>query len=303
MVLALCPTLLPYPGLGAAATQEELRAFESVDRISLWKLLRQYGVPKKLVNIIRNSYNGLQCKIMHGRQLTDAFPIRTGVTQGCLLSPFLFLLVVDYIMKTFTSEGKRGVQWTSMMQLDDLDFTDDLTLLSHTQQQMQVKTTKVAATSASIGLNTHKGKSKILKFNSESTDPIELNSQTLEEVDTFTYLGSIISEQGESDADVRARIGKARAAFLQLKNIWDSKQLSTNLKVRLFNSNVNTVILYGAETWRNTSNILMTVQVFINKCLHRILNVCRPETVSNSLVWERTNQLPAEETIRKRRWK
>ncbi|TNN18697.1 Retrovirus-related Pol polyprotein, partial [Schistosoma japonicum] len=93
----------------------------------------------------------------------------------CLLSPFLFLLVVDWIMKTSTSEEKHGIQWTSRMQLDDLDFADDLALLSHTQQQMQVKTTKVAATSASIGLNIHKGKSKILKFNTESTDLIELD--------------------------------------------------------------------------------------------------------------------------------
>ncbi|VDO96255.1 unnamed protein product [Schistosoma margrebowiei] len=47
---------------------------------------------------------------------------------------------------------------------------------------------------------------------------------------TFTYLGSIIDEQGGSDADVKARIGKARTAYLQLRNIWNSKQLSTNTK-------------------------------------------------------------------------
>ncbi|VDO65523.1 unnamed protein product [Schistosoma margrebowiei] len=59
-----------------------------------------------------NSYDGLQCKVVHGGQLTDAFQLRTGVRQGCLLSPFLFLLVVDWIMKTSTSAGKHGIQWT-----------------------------------------------------------------------------------------------------------------------------------------------------------------------------------------------
>ena len=58
----------------------------------------------------------------------------------------------------------------------------------------------------------------------------------LEEVETFKYLGSIVDKQGGSDADVKARIGKARAAFLQLKNTWNSKQLSTNFKVRIFNT-------------------------------------------------------------------
>ncbi|VDO81596.1 unnamed protein product [Schistosoma margrebowiei] len=58
----------------------------------------------------------------------------------------------------------------------------------------------------------------------------------------------IIDEHGGSDADVKARIGKARAAYLQLRNIGNSKQLSTNTKVRIFNTNVKTVLLYGAET-------------------------------------------------------
>ena len=279
------------------------KAFDSVDRRTLWKLLRHYGVPEKIVNIIQNSYDGLQCKVMHGGQLTDAFPVRTGVRQGCLLSPFLFLLVIDWIMKNSTSEGKYGIQWTSQNQLDDLDFADDLALLSHTHEQMQMKTANVAAASASIGLHIHKGKSKILKCNTENTNPITLDGETLEEVETFTYLGSIIDEQGGSNTDVRARFGKSRTAFLQLKNIWNSKQLSTNFKVRIFNTNVKTVLLYGAETWRTTTTIIRKVQVFINSCLRKILNIHWPDTISNSVLWERTNQLPAEEEIRKRRWK
>ncbi|CAH8650385.1 unnamed protein product [Schistosoma mattheei] len=279
------------------------KAFDSVDRRTLWKLLRHYGVPEKIVNIIRNSYDGLQCKVVHGGQLTDAFQVRTGVRQGCLLSPFLFLLVVDWIMKTSTSEGKHGIQWTAQNQLDDLDFADDLALLSRTHEQMQMKTASVAAVSASVGLSIHKGKTKVLKFNTQNSNPITLDGETLEDVESFTYLGSIIDEQGGSDADVKARIGKARVAFLQLKNIWNSKQLSTNIKVRIFNTNVKAVLLYGAETWRTTTTTIKKVQVFINSCLRKILNIHWPDTISNSLLWERTNQLPAEEEIRKRRWK
>ncbi|VDO92673.1 unnamed protein product [Schistosoma margrebowiei] len=80
--------------------------------------------------------------------------------------------------------------------------------------------------------------------------------EDLKDVKTFTYLGSIIDEEGGSDANVKARIGKARAAYLQLRNIWNSKQLSTNTKVRIFNTNVKTVLLYGTETWRTTKAIV-----------------------------------------------
>ncbi|VDO82532.1 unnamed protein product [Schistosoma margrebowiei] len=88
-----------------------------------------------------------------------------------------------------------------------------------------------------------------------------------------------------------------KAAFLQLKNIWNPKQLSTNITVRIFNTNVKAVLLYGAETWRTTTTTIKKVQVFINSCFRKILNIHWSDTISNSLLWERTNQLPAEEEI------
>ncbi|VDO49348.1 unnamed protein product [Schistosoma margrebowiei] len=166
---------------------------------------------------------------------------------------------------------------------------------------MQAKTASVAAVSASVGLSIHNGKTKILKFKAENSNPVTLDGETLEDVESFTYLGSIIDEQGGSDADVKARIGKARFAFLQLKNIWSSKQLSTNIKVRIFNTNVKAVLLYGAETWRTTTTNIKKVQVFINGCLHKIFSIHWPDTISNNLLLQRTNQLPTEEEIRKRR--
>ncbi|VDO99730.1 unnamed protein product [Schistosoma margrebowiei] len=85
-------------------------------------------------------------------------------------------------MKTSTSEGKRGIQWTSRMQLDDLDFVDDLALLSQTQQQMQEKTTSVAAASAAVGLNTHKWKSEIFRYNTACTNAVTIDREDLEDV-------------------------------------------------------------------------------------------------------------------------
>ncbi|VDP07018.1 unnamed protein product [Schistosoma margrebowiei] len=130
------------------------------------------------------------------------------------------------------------------MQLDDLDFADDLALLSQTRQQMQEKMTSVAAASAAVSLNVHKGKSKILRYSTACTDPITIDGEDLEDVKTFTYLGSIIDDHGGSDADVKARIGKARAAYLQLRNIWNSKQLSSNTKMDLTRSSLIIVSLF-----------------------------------------------------------
>ena len=278
------------------------KAFDSVDRQTLWKLLRHYGIPEKIVNLIKNTYESMSCRVVHGGQLTNGFQVRTGVRQGCLLSPILFLLVIDWIMKTATREGRNGIQWTLWKQLDDLDFADDLALLSHNQQQMQEKTNTVAATSSQVGLSIHREKTKILKINTTSNEQVTLNGGPLEERQSFTYLGSIIDQQGGTAADVQSRIGKARAAFIQLKNIWTARELTLTTKLRLFNSNVKSVLLYGAETWRMTKTTTDRVQTFINGCLRRILQIRWPDTISNANLWESTKQLPADEEIRKRRW-
>ncbi|VDO82708.1 unnamed protein product, partial [Schistosoma curassoni] len=75
---------------------------------------------------------------------------------------------------------------------------------------MQEKTISVAAASAAVGLNIHEGKSKVLRYNTACTNPITIDGEDLEDVKTFTYLSNIIDEHGGSNADVRARIGKAR---------------------------------------------------------------------------------------------
>ncbi|VDP12689.1 unnamed protein product [Schistosoma margrebowiei] len=105
-------------------------------------------------------------------------------------------------MKTSTSEGKHGMQWTAQNQLDDLEFSDDLAILLHTYEQMQIKTANVAGAFASVDLSIHKGKTKVLKYNTENSNPITLDGETLEDVESFTYLGNIIDEQWGSHADV-----------------------------------------------------------------------------------------------------
>ena len=112
--------------------------------------------------------------------------------QGCLLSLFLFILAIDWVMKTATKEKRNGIQWTMLTQLDDLDFADDFALLSHSHRQMQGKTTELALISAWVGLKINKRKTKIMRTNTTCETPIMLEGETLEDVKDFRYLGSIV---------------------------------------------------------------------------------------------------------------
>lgn len=92
-----------------------------------------------------------------------------------------------------------------------------------------------------------------------------LEDEVIEEVESFIYLGSIIDKQGGTDAYVKIRIGKARAAFLQLKYVWGSRDLSIHTKIRLFNTNIKSILLYGAETWKMIVNITKKIQTLVKK--------------------------------------
>ena len=88
--------------------------------------MRHYGIPQKLVTLVEKMYDGTTCRILNEGQLTDSFEIKTGVKQGCLLSPFLFILALDWLLKEVTRGKRNGIQWTLWNQLDDLDFADDI---------------------------------------------------------------------------------------------------------------------------------------------------------------------------------
>ena len=79
---------------------------------------------------------------------------------------------------------------------------------------------------------------------------IVLDGDILKDVESFTHLGSVIAKEGSTD--IKTRIGKARSAFFTLKPVWRSKVISQSTKLRIFNSNVKTVLFYGCETWKTT---------------------------------------------------
>lgn len=102
------------------------------------------------------------------------------------------------------------------MQPDDLDFADNLTRLSHAHQQMEVKTVSFAAGSVEVGHNIHEGKIKILKYSSENANLATNCGEAINEGKTLPCLDSIIGEQGGPDADVKARLYKARTSCLYI---------------------------------------------------------------------------------------
>lgn len=181
--------------------------------------------------------------------------------------------------------------------LEDLDFADDIALLSHRHRDMQEKTNQLVTSAAKIGIKINVAKTKIMKINTRADEPITLDGTSMEEVNDFVYLGSKITTDGDSEVD-----GQATGAYAALRNIWRSSKISNHTKVRIFKSNVLGVPLYGAESWKVTNAITTKLDVFQARCLRRILRIFWPNTISNEELYKRTNTIPLSQEIKRGRW-
>jgi hypothetical protein len=100
--------------------------------------MKTFGIPTKIINLVQEMYREFSCRVEINGRLTDTFSMRPGVRQGCLLSPILFLMVLDIIKRKTISKGKRGIYW-NFSEILDLDFADDLCLLSQSFRDMNQK--------------------------------------------------------------------------------------------------------------------------------------------------------------------
>jgi len=121
----------------------------------------------------------------------------------------MFLVALDWVTRT-AYDRKRGIQWTFTTFLDDLDFADDLALLLHRVEDMRDKTRALEVQGAKEGLKINATKTKLMCIGTKRDDGVAVTGGRIEEVDEFTYLGSIVSKKGGSDEEILARIGKAR---------------------------------------------------------------------------------------------
>lgn len=124
----------------------------------------------------------------------------------------------------------------------------------------------------------------------------------IEDVDQFCYLGSTVTKDGGIDVDVRSRINKAWSAFATLGRVWRSSSISNRQKLHIFNSNVKSILLYGSETWRVTTGLSRQLQVFINKCLRRLLKIFWPNIITNEDLLRITASWPVRSEIQRRKW-
>lgn len=277
------------------------KAFDALKREYIWMALDARGIPQKIINIIKSSYEESKCRVLHDGALSDSFTTNSGVRQGCALSPLLFITVMDIVFDAIDALPV-GLNWRMYQKLGHLEYADDVVLLSNRQTDMQTLITSLTNESIKVGLKANIPKTKAMRVNATNSAKLTVSAQEIDDVTSFEYLGSIISTDGGTILDVENRLKKAKGSFAMLSKVWRSNTITNSTKVRIFDSCVKSTLLFGCETWFLTKALTRKLQTFINRCLRNILRIWWPRTVSNENLLNRTRQLPIENEIKKRKY-
>jgi len=197
---------------------------------------------------------------------------------------------------------KTGIEWVDGKTLSDLDFGDDIALLHDSWNGMQTMTSSLHEEALKVGLIVNVAKTKIMRVGDwTSAMGIKVGQEELEECDEFCYLGSTIGNDGGCDREITIRLGKANGAFGRLGRIWASRNISTQVKVRLYESLVLAVLLYGAETWPIKQSTARKLEAAHHRWLRKILHISWKDKTTNDKVRELTQQAKLEDIVRERR--
>ena len=189
---------------------------------------------------------------------TEYFDIVAGVLQGDTLAPYLFIICLDYVLRTsidkirengFELTKKRSRRYPAKT-ITDADNAEDIAILANASNQAETILHSLERTAAGIGLHINAHKAEYMSYN-QTGDISTLDGTSLKLVDKFTYIGSSVSS---TEKDIDTRLTKAWKAIDSLSIIWKSG-LTYKMKRSFFQAAALSILLYGCNTWTLTKQI------------------------------------------------
>ena len=182
-----------------------------------------------------------------GHGTTDCFQIGKGVGQGCILSPCLFNLYAEYIMRNAgLEEAQAGIK-IAKRNTNNLRYADDTTLMAESEEELKSLLMKVKEESEKVGLKLNIQKTMIM-----ASGPItswEIDGETVETVLVFIFLGCKITADGDCSHEIKRRLLLGRKVMTNLDSVLKRRDITLSTKVHLVKAMVFPVVMYGCENW------------------------------------------------------
>jgi hypothetical protein len=266
------------------------KAFDRVDWTKLMEILKCLGVDWKERRLITSLYMGQTATVRTAHGLAGPCIIGRGVRQGCLLSPLLFNIYAEAMMKEAMEELDEGVKIGGHL-FQAIRFADDQAMTASTAEGLQTIMTKLNEVVERFKMRINKNKTKVMIISRREPEQlqIEIGGQVLEQVHQFKYLGSLLTEDGKSEKEVKTRIAMAKDAFNRHQKLLTSN-INRNLKKRLIKTLIWSVLLYGSESWtlkKADTNRLESFEMWIWR---RIEKISWRERIRNEEVLRRVGE-------------
>ena len=259
-----------------------MKAFDCVNINKLWNYLKEFGLPPHLIGLMETLYAKQEScvKTLNGR--TDWFRNKKGVRQGCVLSPHLFNLYTEKIMREVIHESD-GVK-IGGIRISNLRYADDMMLIADSEINLQNLIEKMVKKSEENGLFLNVKKTKILiSGENKVAGDVNVNGEKLEQLDHFTYLESEVTEQCDSEKDIRKRLAIACSTYLGLDKMSKNRSISIKTKLRLLKALIWPIAKYGSESWTIKKADERRINAFEMWCYRKILR--KPYTEHKTNVW------------------
>ena len=284
------------------------KAFDRVWHAALWSTMKLYNINANLIKVIESLYSKATSAVYYNGSVGEWFRTTVGVRQGCLLSPTLFNIFLERIM-TDALENHKGSVSIGGSTITNLRFADDIDALAGKEDELVKLINRLNTTATKYGMEISAEKTKLMTHNTKGISlDVRIGGQKLETVQSFKYLGSVVTDEG-SKQEIMSRIAQTIGALTKLKTIWKDKNTALSSKIRLMRSLVISIFLYACETWTLTAELEKKIQTTEMRCFRRLLGISYRDHVTNEEVGNRIRQAigPYEDLLttakkRKLRW-
>ena len=225
------------------------QAHDTINRTELVEIMKEFGIPMKLVRLVKMTLVNTNCKVKIQGKLSPSFETAIGLRQGDSLSSLLFNLCMEKITRNVRI-NPGGTIFNRTRQY--LVYADDVVILGRSEEYIEKTLEEMAAITHQIGLQMNDTKTKYMinRQDEYKIKVIELMGKKYKKVESFKYLGSVMTSLNDIKSEIKSKIAVGNKCYYALGPILRRRRsIFQSIKSRLYKTIIRPAVTYEAETW------------------------------------------------------